>query len=135
MNNPPNIPWKFPFGEGGFGEGGFGGSAVPYYLSLITSEYQTSPKFLAWLTACLAILDGIMGCAAVLDPAFDIDSALGPQLDVLGQIIGVSRLVNFTPSDGVSPVLDDYTYRILLKAKVGANQWDGQIGSLWALWQ
>ena len=32
-------------------------SSSAYYLSLVTSEYQTSPKMLAWLPAVLAVLE------------------------------------------------------------------------------
>lgn len=61
--------------------------------------------------------------------------ALGPQLDILGTIVGVSRTVPFQPSNSVSPVLDDDTYRTLIKAKVAFNQWNGQAGSLYPIWQ
>jgi hypothetical protein len=106
-----------------------------YYLSLITSEYQNSPKFLAWLKSTLQFLCDIRSCVDNLYLDFDLDQAVGPQLDILGQIIGASRMVTFQPSGSISPVLDDITYRILLKAKVAQNEWDGQSGSLYGIWQ
>jgi len=108
---------------------------VTYYLSLITSEYQSSPNFLAWVTALLQKLDDVSQCIATLDDGFDLDQAVGTQLDILGQIVGVTRTVGFQPSNGVSPVLDDDAYRMLLRAKIGQNQWDGQLSSLQPLWQ
>lgn len=105
-----------------------------YYLSLITSQYQNSPKFLAWLTAALEIICDINACIRSVEANFDIDQAIGVQLDALGQIIGVGRAVPFQPTGGVSPVLDDATYRLLLNARIAQNQWDGQLASLYAIW-
>jgi len=123
------------YGVGGYGEGYFGGTGIPYYLSLVAPQYQNSPRMLAWLTALLTPIDDLFQAAVNLEVAFDIDWAEGVQLDVLGQIVGASRTVDFQPSNGVSPVLDDDTYRILLKAKVAQNHWDGRIASLQAIWK
>jgi hypothetical protein len=69
-----------------------------------------------------------------MDTAFDLDSAVGVQLDALGSIAAAFRTVGFQPSGGVSPVLDDETYRIYIKAKIAANQWDGTITTLYPIW-
>jgi Protein of unknown function (DUF2612) len=122
------------YGTGGYGAGGGGLGPVPYYLSIITSEYQNSSNFLLWLAVPLQIIADMWQCLCSLDAAFDLDSAIGAQLDVLGQLVGVERIVGFQPSAGISPVLDDGTYRILLRAKIAQNQWNGQIPSLYALW-
>jgi len=61
--------------------------------------------------------------------------SVNAQLDILGELIGVSRTVNFQPTGGVSPVLDNRTYLLLLKATIGMNTWDGTIDSLAPLWQ
>ena len=106
-----------------------------YYMNLLTSEYQISTKLKAWLNAVLQpfIQAGVIfGCMPI--KYFDLDKAVGPQLDILGQIVGVNRTVNFQPSGGINPTLDDYTYRILLKAKIAQNQWDGQLDSLYTIW-
>jgi len=63
------------------------------YTTLITSEYQNSPDFVALVGALTN--SGIN--AEVVDAipaAFDLDSAVGVQLDVIGQWVGVSRVVN-----------------------------------------
>jgi hypothetical protein len=70
-----------------------------------------------------------------MDLVFDLDVAIGAQLDALGDIAGIGRTVNFQPSGGVSPTLDDDTYRLLIKAKIAQNQWDGTITSLYLVWQ
>lgn len=106
-----------------------------YYFGLFTSQYQASTKHLAWFGSVLSILDDAAACIDSINSAFDLDSAVGAQLDILGQIIGQGRTVGFQPSGGVSPVLDDTTYRTLLRARIAQNTWDGRIDSLQAIWQ
>ena len=108
---------------------------LSYYLNLVSSEYKTAPNFLAWRTAKYQPFIDIMNCAASITAAYDLDTAVGVQLDILGQVIGANRTVPFQPSMGVSPVLDDATYRLLLYAKRGINTWNGKILSLYPLWQ
>jgi Protein of unknown function (DUF2612) len=104
------------------------------YLQLPTSEYQQSPNFLAWLTVNIQLFQDILACAMGLDAALDLGQAIGAQLDVLGSILGQSRTVSFQPSDSVSPVLDDPTFRLLLQATVLRNHWDGKLSSLRTIW-
>ena len=107
---------------------------ISYYTGLLTSEYTNASKFKQWLTSVLSIADDISTCLANMTGAFDLDYAIGAQLDILGQIVGIGRTVSFQPSGGVSAVLDDTTYRILIKATIANNQWDGKIGSLYPIW-
>ncbi len=111
------------------------GNPLSFYTGLITSEYQNSPNYLALVTALLKPISDTSNLLAGLDSAFDVDTAVGAQLDILGSIVGASRTVGFQPSDSISPVLDDDTYRILIKATVARNQWDGKTNSLYPIWQ
>jgi len=108
---------------------------MQYYLNLFTSQYRMSPKLNAWQAALLQPLDDLSNCLQTFNISYDIDNAIGSQLDVLGQIIGVSRTLPFQPSNGVSPILDDDTYRLLLYATQIKNTWDGTIESLYKAWQ
>jgi len=128
------------YGIGGYGSGKYGNDPIEtlpigYYLSLLTSEYANASKMKAFLTLMLKKFDDVSQCLVTMDTAFDLDYAVGVQLDTLGVIIGASRTVGFQPSGGVSPVLDDATYRIFLKARVAQNEWDGTIGGMQAIWQ
>lgn len=105
------------------------------YLNLVTSQYRNSPNFINWLTATLEKLNNITDAAGDLNSAFDITSAIGLQLDVIGAIVGQSRIVGFEPTDKSSPILNDDIYRVLLKAKIVKNQWSGQVADVDALWQ
>ena len=122
---------------------------VEEYKNLITSQYQNSTKFMAWIEVNLDYLDKIIelmnsteispiGSPAFIDfiNAFDIDYAVGIQLDILGIIIGQNRIIDFEPT-GYSPasnILEDEDYRILLKAKIIKNHWKGSIQGLYSVW-
>lgn len=108
---------------------------IEYYMNLVTSQYRDSPNFLTWLQSNLLKFDDETNIIDQMTAFFDIDSAVGAQLDILGQIIGQVRQVNFQPTDGSSPILDDTNYRVLLKAKIVKNQWKGQIEGLSAIWK
>jgi hypothetical protein len=112
----------------------FNPPAPAYYLGLLTSEYQQATNLLTWLSAPLGILDDVSTCLKSFDAAFDLDHAIGAQLDILGGLIGASRLVPFQPTGIVSPILDDATYYLLLKARIAQNQWDGTIDGLQVIW-
>lgn len=94
------------------------------YLNLITPEHKSQPKYTAWLTAALTLLDDAQTALTDMVTAYDIDTAVGAQLDALGVTLGVSRLLSFQPTTG-SALLDDDNYRFVLKAKIMSNQWDG----------
>lgn len=106
----------------------------PYYLSLITSEYQGSANFLNWLGVVLGVISDIQQLFCGMVSNFDLDTAVGAQLDIIGQLIGANRVVGFQPTGGVSPTLDDVSYKIYLKAKIAQNQWSGQLDSLYGIW-
>jgi hypothetical protein len=123
-----------------YGSGKYGAAPVEmlgldYYLGLLTSEYRNSQKLNAFLRVLLQKFDDISQCLVAMDDAFDVDNAVGPQLDLIGAIVGATRAVPFQPSNSVSPVLDDGIYKIYLKAKIAQNQWDGTIDSLQTVWQ
>lgn len=128
------------FGYGGYGQGPYGNEPIitlgtGYYLQLVTSQYRNSPNYLNWLWADLQKYEDIAQCIISFQKSFDIDYAVGVQLDIIGNNIGVPRIVPFQPSGSVSPVLDDNTYRLLLKATQAANTWNGTIDELYPIWQ
>lgn len=118
------------------------------YLALITQEHKR-PRFLATVDASCkpfaAIQELLRGFSGA---AFDVDSASGAQLDTIGRWVGVPRAAQvplaayaFTWDDkastgwdngaweGVGGFVDlpDDLYRILIKAKIKANHWLGDI--------
>lgn len=130
------------------------------YLALITSEHQDKPLYLETVTQSVEPLVKVQNVMAGIMQKYDIDTAVGVQLDVLGEWIGRSRFIE-TPIEGVyfewqgtvatgwrsgvwrgifDPVsglvaMPDELYRLVLKAKIGANSWDGSIPAAYAIYQ
>lgn len=123
------------------------------YLALITTEHSGKPKYMAMLEGVLGPMVDALNASAQLSADFDLDQAIGAQLDVVGLWVGIGRRVKtplvgvyfsldtdglgfdqgvwkgpFDPDSGVVE-LDDDTYRVLIKAKIGANHWDGTLGA------
>jgi hypothetical protein len=121
------------------------------YVAYITGWHKDKPRFVETVKATVAPFADAFGEVAAIYAKFDLDTALGPQLDVTGELIGLSRNIPvplptafFTWGDpargwgtgiwkgpydteyGISR-LDDTTYRRLLKAKVKSNTWDGTV--------
>jgi hypothetical protein len=123
------------------------------YISLIPPLNAGALNYKATISATVAPFADIQTFMSGIPAAFDLDSAEGVQLDVDGQWIGRNRdvpipivadwfswgVANRGWGEGywytaVSPgfntaVLDDETYRRLLRAKIIANNGDGTIVS------
>ncbi|HHL4079952.1 DUF2612 domain-containing protein [Burkholderia sola] len=123
------------------------------YTALITSEHRHLPRFSAVLGALVQPLVDQMNVLQSMPGKFDLDNAVGVQLDDVGLWVGVSRKIRtplsgiyfsfdvgglgfdqgiwkgpFDPDTGLT-VLDDDTYRLVIRAKIGANHWDGTLAS------
>lgn len=108
--------------------------AIDKYLNSVTSQHRDKKKFIAWLSSSLTIIDHAYIMTKNIDNDFDLDNALGVQLDMLGQSIGRKRMLTFQPLNDHNPVMDDETYRLVLKAKVAMNNWDGKTESAYGIW-
>lgn len=109
--------------------------SIEFYTNLITSEHADKPKYKAWVETLLKPLIDCIQLNNSINYAFDLNNAVGVQLDTLGKILGVSRQVDFEPTDGSSSLLSDDNYRVVLKAKVIKNQWKGTINNFYSFWQ
>ncbi|MEH5098997.1 DUF2612 domain-containing protein [Atlantibacter hermannii] len=127
------------------------------YTELITNYHATKPLFFGHIDLSTRPLIDVSGAMSGLVDAFDIDLAVGVQLDTLGLWIGRSRYVSepisgvyfawdtdglgydqgvwqgpYDPDSGYTALSDD-TYRVILKAKIAINNWDGRNDSLPAI--
>lgn len=123
---------------------------------MVTSEHQDAPRFLASLAAAIQPFADQLVNLQALPTLFDLDTAVGVQLDAVGLWIGKTRqlaipITNvfftwdtvslgwnqavwqgpFDPTGSIT-VLGDPLFRLLLKAEVAANQWDGSIPQAYA---
>ena len=129
------------------------------YIALITSEHFDKENFVATVGAGVDPLAKLQSVMLGMPEDFDIDTAVGVQLDTLGIWIGRSRRIDtplvgvyfawddlasdgwesgiwkgpFDPDSGLVDLPDD-AYRVLLKAKIAANSWDGTIPGAYAIW-
>ena len=108
---------------------------VDYYLRLITSEHANKPKYMSWMRVLLTPFVDAINLNKSIKSAFFINTAVGVQLDTIGKWLGLSRQVDFQPTDGSSSILDDKYYRIALKAKIVKNLWKGTIEDFYNMWQ
>lgn len=133
--------------------------ALADYLGLVTTQHQDRPKFIASLTAALMPLLGAAELVKQIDEGFDVDTATGLQLDTIGEWVGRSRYIGvpitgvyftwngiattgwnsavwkgeFDPDSGLVSLPDD-SYRVLIKAKIAANRWDGTVPGAYEVW-
>ncbi|WP_175786556.1 DUF2612 domain-containing protein [Burkholderia anthina] len=123
------------------------------YSGLITSEHQPRPRFMAVVAALTAPIVDQINVAQGMTALFDLDEAVGDQLDTVAEWVGASRQVStpltgvyfsfdldglgfdqgvwkgpFDPDTGLS-VLDDDTFRMVIRAQIAANHWDGTPGA------
>ena len=119
------------------------------YTNLITTEHANSAKFILSVAASTDPFVDIQALLSDFGVDFDLDTAIGDQLDIIGKWVGVSRQVNtpltgvyfefdtagvgwdegywkrqFDPSQGLISLLDE-AYRLLLRATISLNYWDG----------
>ncbi len=119
------------------------------YPSLITSEHANKPKFVAAVAASTQPFVDIQQTLFGLIADFDLDQAIGVQLDQVGMWVGQSRKISaaltgvyftwgstgvgwgqgvwkgpFDPTTGLV-TLNDTFYRLLLRAVISLNSWDG----------
>lgn len=133
-------------------------SDINQYTGLVTSEHNQKSKFMALIAASLQPFVDLQNNTNSIQSLFDVETAVGDQLDKLGQWIGVSRNITtpiagvyfsfgvagqgwgqgtwFNPLDAIGglTILPDDSYRILVKATIAENSWDGTIPGAYAIW-
>lgn len=91
-------------------------STDSYYSNLLIMQYNGKPKAKATIEACVALLPDDLLLEML--HGFDIETAVGKQLDVLGEYVGVNR---YYLVDNQAELLGDDDYRILIKLKAISN--------------
>lgn len=129
------------------------------YLNRVPSQHRDKPKFIATLEASINPFVHLGQLMEAVPEDYDVDSAIGLQLDVDGEWVGVNRTINteiegvYFTFDGTDDVgfdagiwrgeydpltgivsLDDDTYRTLIKLRILANMWDGTAETAYSSW-
>ena len=98
-------------------------SNVPY-LKLITSEHSVQPKYIEYVKTFLDMISPCVDIYNDFDVLFALGGATGDQLDKLGELVGISRQLPVV-DERIPATLDDEAYRLVIKAKIYKNHWDG----------
>jgi len=130
---------------------------VEGYTNLITSEYSGQPNFTASVAAAIQPFADLQAILKALIQCYDLDTAVGVQEDAVGLWVGRSRYLEETlnvyfsldtaglgldqgiwyqigdPLSGLT-ILDDDDYRILLRAVIAANNWNGTVPGAYTAW-
>nr|DAI70344.1 MAG TPA: Protein of unknown function (DUF2612) [Bacteriophage sp.] len=124
------------------------------YTNLISNYHRDKPRFVDHIELSIRPLTDVSTTMKGLLTAFDLDNAVGAQLDIIGEWVGRNRRIaapiedyfftldsetlgfdlgswkgHYTPESGIIEV-DDEEYRTMLRAKIGANNWDGTVEHL-----
>lgn len=128
------------------------------YVELVPSLNRSATKFLSTVRAFTGGPLDIRTAALALNEAFNLDTAIGVQLDAIGLWVGVTRRVavpldifftldlagkGFDQGSWKGPydvdsglvLLDDETYRGLLRVVILADHWDGTLTQYQVLMQ
>ena len=129
------------------------------YLNRVPSQHRNKPKFRATLEASLSPFVQLGNLMESVPSLYDVDTAIGSQLDVVGEWVGVTRVIKsaiegvyfalddtadvgfdsgiwrgeYDPLTGIVS-LDDDTYRTLIKLRILANMWDGTAETAYSSW-
>lgn len=123
------------------------------YTDLVTSEHAPRPKFIAVIDVSTKPSVEQQAIIEALPDDYDLDLAVGAQLDAVGKWVGITRFIltpltgvyfswgvagvgwgegywrgPFDPLQGITTLSDDF-YRLLLRATIALNQWDGTLQS------
>ncbi len=125
------------------------------YTDLITSAHNDKEKFVKTVDLSTDALAQGQDFLNTLPTEFDIDTAVGVQLDAIGEWVGRSRYLNIPLTDyyfewdnaaagwdaGIwrqdfdvenqMTALDDSTYRKVLMVKIAENHWNGTLPALY----
>ena len=131
---------------------------ITVYRESITSEHRDKPNFMAMVSSTFQPFADLIAVYNSADLLYDLPTAVGAQLDLIGQWVGVSRTLEYQlpvgtyfafdvsglgfdqgiwklttdPSTGLIVLPDDH-YRFLLSARIINNHWAGDIPSLYTL--
>lgn len=99
------------------------------YAELLSQANYERPKFNLLLRSLLKPGVSLIQLLQSFNLNFELDNASGDQLDIIGKIVGASRLLSYVPASG-DRVMTDAEFRLVLKLTIALNTWDGTLGSL-----
>lgn len=108
---------------------------IQRYLDRTESQHIIRPKYIAAVTALLEKLDAAHGIAKSIPGYYDVATAVGEQLDTIGEIVGVIRKTIPLYVPNVTEVPDDDLYRTIILSRIIQNNWDGTNEGFYEIWE
>lgn len=104
--------------------------SVPSYIDLLSPHNRSLPRFSAITALILSQAEDLLEVLEDLPLSRRIDSASGVCLDLIGRLLDAGRVVELPASEtpGASRIpftLTDEQFRLLLRARVYSQHWDG----------
>lgn len=103
-------------------------NSVQYYKDLLLYQYQNQPKAVSTIDLLVRTILSELVPLDVIN-SFDIETAVGAQLDILGQYIGMSRRVAITPAKPFLTYVDYQTYNPAIPAVGFTDYTDNTVNS------
>ena len=94
-------------------------------LSRVYAQFRDKVKLIAWLKICAHPANQFEQTAQQVANSLDVDNATGRELDVIGRIVGVSRVYG-DPAESLS----DDMYRMVIKSRIWKNHTDATIDNI-----
>ena len=104
------------------------------YLNRIESQHRVRPRYMAHVETLLDMVDGAYDVIRSTPEKFNVDTAVGAQLDVIGNRLGVSRSVDIPGSTYYGYEMDDEEFRAYIYARIFRNHWDGTDDTFQVVW-
>lgn len=102
---------------------------ISTYLDLIPPMNREKTRFISFLSAILSQVSDLDDLRLEMLSAFSLSTAEGAQLDIIGRLAGASRELPFEPASG-SRSLADEDFRLLIRARILQDHWDGSNAGL-----
>src|SRR5215467_36844 len=101
------------------------------YLDEVTSEHRDKLRFILMMSFLLRNPADTAVTEGYYYRYFDLDEAVGYMLDCVGEWVGRNRILAIPAGFFQLP---DEQYRVLLRAVIAANHWDGTIPNAYDAW-
>ena len=85
------------------------------YMDFLSPHNRMKPRFAALAEAVLSQANDLFSLLGSMISECGLDDAVGVQLDTIGALAGIQRPLGTSDAD----------YRIYLRARIAARQWDG----------
>ena len=101
------------------------------WTSLVTSQHIQKPNYIATINGSLQPFGDQRATSLAQYTYFSVSTAVGQQLDMIGDIVVATRLKQFP---GGPYTMTDTEFRAFVKMQIAANFWDGTISSAYQMW-